>query len=222
MKIKLVIFDLDGTLVNAYPAIVQSFNKVMEALGRPQQKSRVIRRAVGWGDKNLLKPFVATRDLNRALAIYRQDHQKALAQKTRFLPGARKLLLDLRKQKIKLAVASNRPTKFSLIILRHLKVKKYFDYILCGDKIKRAKPHPDIILRILKRLSVQSQEAVYIGDMTVDVLAGNRAKVRTIAVLGGSSTRKELARLHPDKIINNIACVSGILRYMSLNNNRKV
>ena len=218
MSIKLVIFDLDGTLVDAYPAIVQSFNKTMKAVGRPPQKSRVIRRAVGWGDKNLLKPFVATRDLNRALAIYRQDHQKALAQKTRFLPGAKQLLSGLIKRKYKLAVASNRPTKFSLIILRHLKVEKYFDYILCGDKIKRAKPHPDIILRILKRLSVDPSEAIYVGDMTVDVKAGNRAKVKTIAVLGGSSTRKELARLHPYKIINNVECVSGILRYISLNN----
>ena len=57
-RIKLIIFDLDGTLVNAYPAIVQSFNFMRRKFGWPPVGERAIRRAVGWGDRNLLRPFV--------------------------------------------------------------------------------------------------------------------------------------------------------------------
>lgn len=219
--VRLIIFDLDGTLVDAYPAIIDSFNWTMKALKLPLWDALTIRRAVGWGDKNLLRPFTKKETLNKALMVYRRHHQKALSQKTRFLPGAKKLLVTLKKKGYRLAVASNRPTKFSHIILRHLKIKKSFDYILCADKIKRAKPYPDIILRILKKLTIKPTEAVYIGDMTVDVQAGKRAKVKTIAVLGGSSTRKELARLKPYKIINNIRHVAEILRQLNYNHQRK-
>ncbi len=77
MKIKdcrLVIFDLDGTLIDAYPAITESFNYVMRGFGYPVRSPRVIRGAVGWGDRNLLAPFVREKDLGRMLVAYRRHH----------------------------------------------------------------------------------------------------------------------------------------------------
>ncbi len=210
--IKLLIFDLDGTLVDAYPAIVDSFNFTMRKMKLPLAKEMTIHRAVGWGDTNLLKPFVPARCVKKALTIYRRHHTKSLRWKTRFLPGAKNLLESLRKMGYRLGVASNRPTKFSHIILEHLRAKGYFDYILCADKIERAKPYPDILFRILKKLSVKPTEAIYVGDMTVDILAGKRAKVKTVAVVSGSSTRKELRALKPYRMIQNIAQLPRILK----------
>jgi len=68
-SIKLIIFDLDGTLVNAYPAIIKSFNYTMQKLGYPKQSNLNIRRAVGWGDDNLLKPFLNSKDLKKPFII---------------------------------------------------------------------------------------------------------------------------------------------------------
>ena len=209
--IRLVIFDLDGTLIDAYPAIILSFNFTMEKLKLPPQDYTTIRRAVGWGDRNLLKPYVPLALLKKALSIYRVHHKVALREKTRFLPGAKRLLKSLKTKGYKLAVASNRPTKFSYIILEHLKIKEYFDYILCGDKMKNAKPHPDIILRILKKLSLKPAQALYVGDMTADVQAGKRAQVKTVAVLTGSSTKKEIVKLKPHYVIRNILQLSQVL-----------
>lgn len=210
-SIRLVIFDLDGTLVDAYPAIVRSFNHVMKALVLPPQPEALIRRSVGWGDTNLLKPFVQPGRLSKALKLYRKNHAAALTKGTRFLPGAKELLRTLKKKGYQLAVASNRPTKFSYIILEHLKMKEYFDDVLCGDRLKKGKPHPEIILRILKRLSIRPEEALFVGDMTVDVQAGNRARVKTVAVLTGSSTRQELKKLKPYKIVKHILEVDKLL-----------
>jgi len=214
-SIELVIFDLDGTLVDAYPAIVESFNFAMRKMGLPLRHPSVIRRAVGWGDQNLLKPFVAPELLTKALLFYRKHHTASLKRGTRFLPGARAALAFLQRKGYKLAVASNRPTKFSHIILKHLKIKNNFDYILCGDKVDKAKPHPEILHRILKKLSVKPAEALYVGDMTVDVEAGNRAGVKTVAVLTGSSTKRELGRLKPYKIIGKIGELKTILNQIN-------
>ena len=212
-NIKLVIFDLDGTLINAYPAIISSFNYVMRALGSPKQEALTIRRAVGWGDENLLIPFLKRKeDINKALILYRKHHAKSLLRGAKVLPGARHLLTRLKKDNYKLAVASNRPTKFSLILIRHLKLEKYFDYVLCADKLKQGKPHPDIINKIRRKFSFGPAQVVYVGDMVIDIQAGKRAKVKTIAVsCCGSSTAEELRQERPYRMVKNIRELSRIL-----------
>ena len=201
----LIIFDLDGTLVNAYTAIIKSFNYTMRKVNAPVQKGRIIRRAVGWGDKNLLKPFVKRDALDRALVIYRAHHTQALLQWSRVIPGVKGLLTALKKKGRKLAVASNRPAKFTQILIRHLKIKPYFDYVLCADELKHGKPHPEILNAIMRKLSAKPSQTIYVGDMAIDIRAGKRAKVKTIAVTGGSSMRAELKKEKPDLILKRAA-----------------
>jgi len=210
---RLVIFDIDGTLVDAYAAIDASFNYTMRRLGYPCRADAVIRRAVGWGDERLLKPFIKQQDLREALHIYRQHHKKALTGPgVRMLPNARSLLRRLKMKKLKLAVASNRPTEFSMILLRHLKIGKYFDYILCADKLTRAKPYPDILNKIMRKLSVRADQAIYVGDMTVDAQTGRRAKVKTVIVTTGSHKLKEIKRENPYAIADRLSLDSLGLR----------
>ena len=213
--IKLVIFDLDGTLMNAYPAVEQSINYTLKKLGYARRDFDTIRRSVGWGDSRLLKKFVGEERLKAALKIYRPHHARALKTGTRLLPGAGAVLKRLKKSGYSLAVASNRPTRFSLIAVKHLKVRKFFDYILCADKLKKGKPSPVILRRILKRFSLKPREAFYVGDMDIDVIAGKRANIRTIAVLTGSCSRAQIARLRPYKIFNDISSVPGFLKELN-------
>ena len=210
-NIKLIIFDLDGTLVDAYAAITRSFNYTMGKLNYPAQGTSIIRRAVGWGDKNLLRPFIKPKDLKKALVIYRRDHKTALIEESRLFPKAAVLLRRLKEKGCKLAVASNRPTKFSLLLIRHLGIKKYFDAILCADKINHGKPHPEIIIKIMRRFSVKPAEAIYVGDMAIDAQAGRRAKVNTVIVTTGSSTKQEIKKEKPYRVIRRIRELLKIL-----------
>lgn len=203
-NIKLIIFDLDGTLVNAYPAIISSFNYTMQKLNYPKLGVLSIRRAVGWGDKNLLKPFINPKDLISALAIYRQHHKKALIKGSCLFPRVKIILQYLKNNGYKLAVASNRPSKFSLILIRHLGLKKYFNYVLCSDKLRYGKPHPEILNKIMQRLSCLASQSLYVGDMAIDAQAGRRAKVKTIIVTTGSSSRQEIKKEKPHQIITKI------------------
>lgn len=204
-NIKLVIFDLDGTLVDAYAAIESSFNYVMRKLGLKPKSASLIRRAVGWGDANLLKPYIGGNNLRSALSIYRSHHEHSLLKRSRLYPSVRPLLRELKARGYKLAVASNRPTKFSLILLRHLRIMEFFDYVLCADKLKRGKPHPAILNKIIRKFRVKKPQVLYAGDMVIDAQAGRRAGVKTVIVTTGSSSLAEIKREHPFKIIPRIS-----------------
>jgi phosphoglycolate phosphatase len=204
LNIKLIIFDLDGTLVNAYPAIISSFNYTMQKLKLPKQRALIIRRAVGWGDENLLKPFVKKEDLKTAVLVYRKHHKYALLEGSYVFSNVNKLLTYLKNKGFKLAVASNRPTAFSKILIRHLKLSRYFDFVLCADKLKHIKPHPEILNTIMQHFSLKSEQSLYVGDMVIDAIAGRRAKIRTVIVTTGSNTKQEVKKGKPYIVINRI------------------
>lgn len=210
-NVKLIIFDLDGTLVDAYPAIISSFNYTMRKLRLPLQDKLVIRKAVGWGDGNLLKPFIKDKSEALALSIYRRHHKSALLKKSRLFPRVNKVLAYLENKGYKLAVASNRPTRFSWILIRHLKLKEYFSYVLCADKLKHGKPHPEILNKIMKELGLKPKDTLYVGDMTIDAQAGRGAGVRTIIVTTGSSLKDEIKQEMPYRIIARISQLPRIL-----------
>ncbi|TRZ96214.1 HAD family hydrolase [bacterium] len=210
-KPKLIIFDLDGTLVNAYSAIISSFNFTMQQLGYPRQNKRLICRLVGWGDENLLKPFIKINDLRKATRLYRAHHRTALRRHASLFYGASELLVYLRDKGYKLAIASNRPTLFSWILIRKLNLARYFKYVLCADRLKYGKPHPEILRRIMDRFALGPRDTIYVGDMVIDAQAGRRAGVRAIIVTTGSSTRAEIKKEKPYKIIGKIRELARIL-----------
>jgi phosphoglycolate phosphatase len=203
-KTKLVIFDLDGTLVDAFGAIADSINFMLRKMGQKPQSLKTVKRSVGWGVNTLVSCFIEPPRVDEALAIFRAHHDKRLRRNIRLLPGAKSLLPYLKKKGYILAIASNRPTKFCHIILRALGVDHYFDIVICGDAVKRAKPYPDMVRQILRTAGVTPGEAVYVGDMSVDVLCGRRANVFTVGIPTGSCTREEIQEAGPSVIIERL------------------
>ena len=112
-------------------------------------------------------------------------------------------------------MASNRPSRFTQIILKHLNARDRFDCVVCGDNVARPKPAPDMLEAILKKFALAAGEALYVGDMAIDVETGNRAGVKTVAVVTGSSTREEVAGQNPYKIIGHVAEISAIVKALS-------
>ncbi|MBF0593400.1 MAG: HAD-IA family hydrolase, partial [Candidatus Omnitrophica bacterium] len=196
-NIQIVIFDLDGTLVDAYQAITDSINFMMRKLGRPRQTLKMVTRSVGHGVEGLIRCFIEEERVAEALKIFRAHHDQRLRRKLRIMPGARALLASLKKRGCRMAIASNRPSKFCHIIIEQLGIDHYFDWVICADAVKNAKPAPDVLRAILKAAKLKPAQAVYVGDMTVDLLCGRRARVFTVIVPTGSSTLAELKALKP-------------------------
>lgn len=205
--IKLVIFDLDGTLVNAYPAVARSVNYTLKALGFAGRSHTEIKHSVGAGDRQLMVTFVGAKLADGALSIYRPHHAKILKSRgmVRFLPGASGVLKFLKSNGYKIAIASNRPTRFTRIILNVLGVLKLFDCVLCADHAERPKPYPDMLWAIAKRLGVDKADVLYVGDMTIDVRCARAAGIRMVAVATGSNSKKELKSLKPWRIIGRMS-----------------
>lgn len=209
-KIELVIFDLDGTLVDAYQAITDSINHMLKVMGLPGQTHRRVKRSVGLGVHRLIRCFVEESQAAEALDIFRKHHDVRLRQEIKLLPGVRTLLPFLKDQGCSLAVASNRPTPFCQLILKELRMDHYFDHVICADAVRRAKPYPDMLKVILRKSRVEPARAIYVGDMVVDICCGQRAGVFVVGVSTGSCTRREILEARPDLWLPRIGALRSL------------
>jgi len=211
-EIQLVIFDLDGTLVDAYAAVARSLNFVMRELGLARVRKGRIIRAVGWGERHLLSQFVPSALLDRAVRMYRPHHNLSLKNGAKLMSGARPLLARLIRKGYRLAVASNRATRFTKLVMSHLDIERYFETVLCRDRVPRPKPFPDILNGILKKMHLNPHAAVFVGDMAVDLAAGQKAGIRTIGISTGSHTPRELRAMKPNAMIRRLNELPDVLK----------
>ncbi len=204
MTKKLFIFDLDGTLINAYPAIVESMNYTLRRMNHPEAESERIIRSVGLGNDGLMKKFFSDQEVPEARQIYREHHRDNLIGKISLLPGALALLRNLKAKGKLLAVASNRPAETAALLIKILEIEVYFDRVLTGEEVAQPKPAPDILIALLDYFQVSREEAVYVGDMDIDAETGAAAGVKTVIVVTGSSTREEIETARPDLILDSL------------------
>jgi phosphoglycolate phosphatase len=209
---KVFIFDLDGTLVDAYRAIEKSLNFTLRKFKRRPVSYQTVKRTVGRGDKRFMRMFFPGEEFNRALAAYRLHHARSLARFSKLKPGAKRMLYLLKKRNKIVAIASNRPAYFTDIIVRNLGIKKYFDGIWCADKTNGIKPNPKMINAILKKFSLSRSDAVYIGDMGIDLETARRAGVDAVFIKGGSSSVREVARFKNKRIIASLPEILALYR----------
>ncbi|MBN2155928.1 MAG: HAD family hydrolase [Candidatus Lokiarchaeota archaeon] len=127
-------------------------------------------------------------------------------------PRVEELVRILSKKK-KLAILTNNKKSSALKTLKKFDLEKYFDekHVYGFDETGKLKPEPDGLLKILKDMRIRNTKAIFIGDMVTDVIAGNRAGIRTICVLSGLSRKEDLEKENPYLIINDIQDLFSIL-----------
>jgi len=204
MRKCLFMFDLDGTLVDAYTAVRQSLNHTRRHFGYGPLSLAQIKRRVGRGDIRFVQQFFRDEHKEAALAMYRRHHAPALRRFARLKPYARETLQWLQLRGIQLAIASNRPARYTDIILRTTAIKRLFACVLCADEINSLKPHPKILREIMRRLHTRPGDTVFVGDMDIDMETAQRAGVDAIFITGGSSRREEIRNYRPQAIIRTL------------------
>jgi phosphoglycolate phosphatase len=200
-----VLFDFDGTLADSYPAITASVNHVRACHGLAPLAEDEVRRHVGRGAGYLLEHTVGTADLEADLARYRVHHPTVMRAGTRLLPGAAEALDALHRAGLLLGVCSNKPVEFTRGLLDHLGLAPLFAAVLGPEDVPRPKPAPDMLRAALARLGVAAAEALYVGDMVVDVRTARAAGVRVWVVPTGSDERAALVAAQPDRLLAGLA-----------------
>ena len=203
---RLIVYDLDGTLVDTLGDIVQAANHMLGELGSPALAAGDIRRYIGSGVQELLTHCLKTDDPARVaqgVTLFRAYYTAHLVDHSQLYPGARTVLDHFRARRQ--AVITNKPNPYASDILHALGVADYFCEIVGGESAFPKKPDPAALLALMEQARVGPPETVFIGDSPIDVETGRRAGVTTAMVLHGFSDEAELRVAEPDVLVKDFS-----------------
>jgi len=206
-----ILFDLDGTLVDSFPAIHQSLVAAMRGTGVTPWDLTTTTRHVGRGIEHLVENAVGSDNKGRALEIFRRDYGQHCLERSFLLPSVSGTLPRLRAAGYRLAVATNKPLSFTRRILEHLGISPLFDCIAGPELVTHLKPHPAMIEFIREELGAEARQCLYAGDMPLDAETAGRAGVDCVLIATGAHTRPELERLVTVPVLDNFSQVAAYL-----------
>lgn len=186
MPIKLIIFDLDGTLVNSIIDITNSLNYAIEPYGLGPKTVEEVRQLVGEGITKVIEKVLGDERLNLREDVIKRFldfYSEHIVDNTAPYPGVREALDRL--NGYKKAVISNKREAFSIKVLKGVDLIQYFDMVVGSDSTEEKKPSPVPVLHVLSTLGIEPGNAVMVGDSNHDIEAGKRAGVRTVGVTYG-------------------------------------
>ena len=199
------IFDLDGTLADSYRALAASLNYVRAAAGLAPLSVAEVRRLVGEGRRRLLAKGAPGMPVEDAIALFADHHPSVVTQETKLLPGARTVLRTLSRRGRKIALASNKPGEYCTTILRHFGLDGIVRQVWDPQRAGAPKPDPAMLLAAVHSLDASPGDAVYVGDMVIDVDVARRAGLPVWTVATGGSTIGELRDARPDRLLRRLS-----------------
>lgn len=215
---KLIVFDLDGTLINSIPDLTDAVNHMRAGFSLAKLSQDDVTTLVGEGAVRLIEgalPGFSPDDRQKGLECFLAYNFQHIADKTRLYPGVAETLQLLKDTGYILAVASNKSEPHCKEILRLLKADHYFSAILGAESAAERKPSPAPILHLMEQFGVSFAETVMVGDSINDVKAGKSAGVLTIGCVFGYGTSDELS--DADATISSLLQVVDFLSATSLN-----
>lgn len=210
LPVSLLLFDLDGTLIDSKSDLANSINLMLSDLGRSTLSEATVGGFVGDGVRVLVRRSLTATEPNhrepdedlhsKAIALMHSHYANEMLKTTRLYPRVTETLAAFdHKRK---AVVTSKEVRFTRIILEHFDIAKYFDAIVGGDTTPARKPDPGPVLEAMKQLGGSASETVMIGDSENDVIAGKRAGAYTCAVSYGFRSAEELRLTEPDVLLD--------------------
>lgn len=217
---KLIMIDLDGTLVDSVPDLAWCTNQTLARLDIAPREEAAIRRWVGNGVERLLERALVN-DLDgypdaqiraRALPIFYELYAKHTAERSRLYPGVKEGLAALVSTGSRVGCVTNKDECFTLPLLEHLDILGYFELVLSGDKLPEKKPSPRPLLYAAEYFRVAPQYSMMIGDSRNDVTAARAAGFKIICVSYGYNHGVDVREEHPDAVVDSLDQVVGLFR----------
>lgn len=213
---RLVIFDLDGTLLNTIADLGMAVNHALSKLGFSEHPLAAYNLMVGNGVRRLIERAIPSEArseeiVKRLLASFREYYDEHLYDRTVPYPGISLLLAELRRRGVGVAVASNKYESAVKTLIAHFFPEIDFAAVCGNVEGYPPKPDPSIVFRLLNEAPAPKAEVVYVGDSAVDVETARRACVDSVAVSWGFRPMHELAGANPNYIITSPAEILDVI-----------
>jgi len=210
----LVIFDLDGTLVDSKLDLAHSVNAARGHMGLPPLEHDLVSSYVGNGAPVLIRRVLGAEateaDVQHALDFFLAYYHEHKLDSTRLYPGVQESLDRLREARVAMAVLTNKPVKISQAILDGLGVGGHFFRIYGGNSFEQKKPHPMGVDRLIEESGAGRERTLIVGDSAVDVRTARNANVRSAGVTYGFQP-ESLAEEPPDFLMDRMEQVADLV-----------
>ncbi|MDC3110884.1 phosphoglycolate phosphatase [Pelagibacteraceae bacterium] len=215
---KIMIFDLDGTLVDTAPDFRNSVNFMLNHYNEPPVTLEEIRDWVGYGGRELIKRTMIAKQiefddnkLDEMLAIFLSHYTENIDDDSKLYDNVKETLNFLKKENIKLSVCTNKDETLSRTLLEKLDVLHLFDYLAGAYTFENRKPHPMPLIKTLEYLDMNKNEAVMIGDSVTDLKAAQGAGIPVVLVDYGYTDNKDIYN-EADLVISNFSSLKALIR----------
>ncbi len=216
MRFKAVLLDLDGTLVDTIPDIIQATNAMRVQLGLAPLDDATITAYVGRGTEDLVRRVLAhdapsppsKAQFQQGLSLFKQNYHEVNGQQSVLFDGVLDGLQAFARAGVAMAVVTNKQTAFTLPLLQQIGLAGYFDAVVCGDTCAEKKPHPMPLLHACKLLGVAPELALMVGDSVNDAQAARAAGMAVVILPYGYNEGLDVRDLEVDDIVPTIAAAA--------------
>ncbi len=213
VPVRVVVIDLDGTLLNTAPDLAYAAEQMMQELGRPVPDLDTIRSYIGNGVSRLVKR-VLTGDMNadpdpeefrHAYSIYEKHYSANVSRESRPFPGVVEGLQKMRAMGLHLACITNKAEKFTIPLLRDTDLLDYFELVLSGDSLPKRKPDPLPLQHACQHFGITPEQLLLIGDSLNDTQAARAAGAHVFCVPYGYNRGRPVQELDLDAVVPSLA-----------------
>lgn len=206
LKVKGILLDLDGTIVDSREAYLEAAKAAFATIGQKTVDIKIATEIPRRLERNLsINKLIEGIDAQKFLDAYLNAYYQVTSIKAKPMPNVSETLKKL-SQKTKLALITMRYVPKEKVIkeLEKLGLAKHFQLVITALDTHRPKPSPEALMKCAEHLGVQMSECAVVGDSIADIRAGKTAGMKTIAVLSGIFTKEELEKEKPDLILKSI------------------
>lgn len=213
-RYRAVIFDLDGTLVDGFDIIYESFNYALRALKLKEVPIKKIKKVIGPALSEGFRMLVPEHLIEEGVSLYRSYYKERYLNRNTLFSGMKDLLVELKKRGVLVGLITNKKEPFALELINHLNLNRCFDFIKGADNGFLPKPDSMMMDEILNRYRLEKSQVLYVGDSEIDGAFSNNAGVDFIAVGMGLGKEKELYKFKPLAYCKDTFALKNVLYYL--------
>jgi len=216
---KMILIDVDGTLVDSVPDLAFCVDEMMRRLGRPTHGEDAVRNWVGNGVERLVRRALtgqldgepSDEDFERAYPLFLDLYAENTSKRSVLYPGVREGLDYMKSQGYQLGCVTNKAGQFTIPLLRDLGIHDEFGIIVAGDTLPVKKPDPQPLLHAAAHFGVDAADSLMIGDSKSDVTAARAAGFQIICMSYGYNHGEDIRNYSPDAVIDSMAELPGLI-----------